>query len=398
MQTSLFGPEGHSSKLHDVSIHGNTALVTSEEDINIFSFINGSFELNTKIDVGYNNYEGTIAMNDNTIVIGVPVQGESWRGSVYIYERDANGIWDETMKIVPNDIKLAYFGISTAINDNIMVVGAPDDDHWHGGRYGDGSVYVYRQNGSTWVQESKLNIPPGAETYEVYDFGWSVTIKNDKIVVGDRGYGYWKGEGKKGAVFVYEFDSLTKSWNQAGGILENEDCSGGFGKYVHLTEDEELLVFCESDYTLYYYEQNQEEYIVKQTIVFDGWVREIAVDGNAMVLSESREDRPTVIRFFVRRIGVWEEVNRIDYDGPDYYFGWSVALFGNTTLISSEDNVYVIQEYFSNYSNQTSTIPPPSQSTPSTGAPSSLSLQSYYPNWIFTLTFSLSLYVLLAAY
>jgi len=153
---------------------------------------------------------------------------------------------------------------------------------------------------------------------------------------------------------------------------------------VKLTEDEGLLVHCSDPKTLYYYEKQEEQYIIKQSIASksDDWGYKSAVDGNAMVVSGKRRDRSNVIHFFVRRNHVWEEVNQIDDIGLESSFGqYGVALFGNTTLISSESNVYVVEDYFStSYANQPTTISSPPQST--TPSRSRSSVQSYYPNWM----------------
>jgi len=312
-------------------------------------------------------------MNDKTVVIGSPLENDV-TGAIYIYEKDDNGVWNETIKFVPNGIQQeAYFGRSVAIDGRIIVVGASND-----GENEEGSVYIfYRHDEGNWVQEENLT-PPDASKAEA--FGYSVFVKNYKIAVGDA----WYDDDDKGAVFEYEFDSLTKSWNQVGGILTNEDCSGWFGYGVKFTDDEELLVLCDDDNTLYYYEKQEEEFIVKQSIVFDGRVYrgDIAVDGDAMVVSENRSGRSDVIRFFVRTNHVWEEVNRINDDGLEPYFGeGDVALFENTTLIGSNYNVYVVEDYFStSYANPTTTISSPPQSPTPSGAPSSI--RSYYPNWM----------------
>ena len=89
------------------------------------------------------------------------------------------------------------------------------------------------------------------------------------------------------------------------------------------------------------------EYVLQQSIGFDNGVWPIAVDGNAMVVSEGRFGRSSVIHFFERKNHVWEEVNRIDNPGLDESFGWQVTLFGNTTLITSNTNVFPLEDYFS---------------------------------------------------
>jgi len=177
IRTPLFGSGGYSSKLTNVAIHGNnvaihgdTAVVTSLVDVHFFAFINDNFDLVTKIDIDY--YGGNVAMNDNMVVIGSPYENYD-TGAIYMYEKDDNGIWKETMKIVPNDIQqdTTYFGISVAIDGNVIVVGTLEN-----GKNKEGSVYVYRQDKGNWVQEAKLTPFDGSK---VKSFGTYVSVKND---------------------------------------------------------------------------------------------------------------------------------------------------------------------------------------------------------------------------
>jgi hypothetical protein len=73
-----------------------------------------------------------------------------------------------------------YFGKSVSISGGVALVGSPyDDDH---GDYS-GSAYVFRWNGSSWVEEQKLLASDGAEADR---FGDSVSISGDVALVGAR--------------------------------------------------------------------------------------------------------------------------------------------------------------------------------------------------------------------
>ena len=89
------------------------------------------------------------------------------------------------------------------------------------------------------------------------------------------------------------------------------------------------------------------DYVFQKTIGFDSSVNSVAVGGNAMVVSEWSDGISNVIHFFERKNHIWEEVNRIDEPTFDEYFGYQVALFGNTTLITLLTNVYPLEDYFS---------------------------------------------------
>jgi len=125
IRTPLFGPGGHSSILINVAIRGDAVVVASVMDVQFFTFTNGSFEFVRKIDIGYS--AGSIVMNDNSVVIGSPSENDD-TGAVYIYKKDVNGIWNETMKIVLDDIRQGtHFGYPVAIDGNVIAVGAIDD-------------------------------------------------------------------------------------------------------------------------------------------------------------------------------------------------------------------------------------------------------------------------------
>jgi hypothetical protein len=77
----------------------------------------------------------------------------------------------------PGDID--NFGNSVAASGNTVVVGAIYDDH--AGGINAGSAYVYRFNGTNWVQEQKLTASDTAH------FGQSVSISGGTGVVGNQG-------------------------------------------------------------------------------------------------------------------------------------------------------------------------------------------------------------------
>lgn len=133
---------------------------------------------------------------------------------------------------------------------------------------------------------------------------------------------------------------------------------------MRLTGDGGLLIRCAYDvsavHTVYYYKKQGlgEDYVLQQSIRIDtvvmgkkdlstGLSYSLAVDEKSMIVNEFRgHDRSQVIHFFVQNNNTWEEVTTIDEPTFDTDFGKRVALFGNTTLIASNKNVYPLQDYF----------------------------------------------------
>ncbi|MBS0191686.1 MAG: hypothetical protein U0573_11535 [Phycisphaerales bacterium] len=77
-----------------------------------------------------------------------------------------------------------FFGYSTAIDGDTMVTGAPLATGG-GISNNDGNVYVFRWNGTTWVQEQRI-LGPSAVTGSQTDFGRALAISGNTIAVGAR--------------------------------------------------------------------------------------------------------------------------------------------------------------------------------------------------------------------
>jgi len=120
------------------------------------------------------------------------------------------------------------FGYAVAISGDVVVVGAHKDSDK--GHYS-GSVYVFRNNGSTWIQEAKL-LAGDAQGGE--RFGSSVALDGDTIVVGAT-YGGDE-DAQTGSVYVFTYNGFD--WEQKAELLA-EDLGDGdkFGYSVAIEGD-----------------------------------------------------------------------------------------------------------------------------------------------------------------
>jgi len=77
-----------------------------------------------------------------------------------------------------------YFGTSNAMSGDTLAIGSPLAT---GGAISnnDGSVYLFRWNGTTWAQEQKI-LGPSAVSGTQTDFGRSVAISGETLVIGAR--------------------------------------------------------------------------------------------------------------------------------------------------------------------------------------------------------------------
>ncbi|MFT4601422.1 MAG: hypothetical protein ACI857_001602 [Arenicella sp.] len=106
-------------------------------------------------------------------------------GSVYIFERDLGGIWQDAQKIVPLDRNSGdHFGWSLDIDDTLLAIGCHSDDHDEFGldlKPGSGSTYIFEKNAGIWSQFQKID---AAVRHDSIDFGGSVGISGYTILTG----------------------------------------------------------------------------------------------------------------------------------------------------------------------------------------------------------------------
>ena len=124
-------------------------------------------------------FGGSIAIGSDKIVVGAYVDdvgANGNQGSVYIFDLDGT----QLTKITASDGAASdFFGISVAVGGNKIVVGSYQDDD---NGTASGSVYTYNLDGTN---EIKI-IPSDGAAGD--NFGQSVAVGENKIVVGATGY------------------------------------------------------------------------------------------------------------------------------------------------------------------------------------------------------------------
>jgi hypothetical protein len=111
-------------------------------------------------------------------------------GAAYVYVR-SSGTWSQQAYLKASNTEANdYFGWSTAVSGDTIIVGAYAEDSNATGANGNGTdnsaadsgaAYVFTRSGTTWSQQAYLK----ASNTEAGDyFGYSVAVSNDTIVVG----------------------------------------------------------------------------------------------------------------------------------------------------------------------------------------------------------------------
>ena len=114
-------------------------------------------------------------------IVGAPydnIDADDDQGSAYIFYK-GDGAWEEQAKLtVPLGAADDHFGISVSISGDYAIIGAP---HTNLGGTDRGNAFVFRRNGTNWLQVARLNAFDGmAGDF----FGHAVSIDGDYAVVG----------------------------------------------------------------------------------------------------------------------------------------------------------------------------------------------------------------------
>lgn len=234
--SSLYAGFGYSVSLSDKHLVVGTKI---SESVYLYEKnINGEWideQIITASDVqDYDRFGNTVSIYGDYLAVGSQNTAmTSFTGSVYVYQKLADGTWGNEQKITASDGNLYdRFSYSIALSDNHLVVGAKDNNSM-GSK--SGSVYVYeRDSNGVWGNEQKLSAYDGEENDE---FGCSVSISGDYLVVGsiradatgvDSGAAYifrknsagiWVHEQKLTANDLFEYDLFGASVSISGGLI-----------------------------------------------------------------------------------------------------------------------------------------------------------------------------------
>jgi hypothetical protein len=153
-------------------------------------------------DVAANNdYAGrAVALDGDTAVVGAAgadVGANPDQGAAFVYVRIGD-VWTQQARLAADDgMGGDEFGFSVAISGDSIIVGARFAAI--GGVAGQGAAYVFTRSGGSWTQQAKLAAADGA----AFDgFGNSIAIDGETVVVGAQNASV-NGNTSQGAAYVY---------------------------------------------------------------------------------------------------------------------------------------------------------------------------------------------------
>ncbi len=182
---------------------------------------------------GDQQFGESIHAGGNNLVVGASLEDSfgSASGAAYVFQFDGTE-WVAQQKLVAADpAPDRFFGSSVRIWGDVIVVGSWGDDSFGTNT---GAAYVFRRNGTQWVQEQKLfaaDPVPGDEFARAWS---SVGVYADRIVAG--AWLHDHGGADRGAAYVYRYDGAA--WVVEAELLASDGQAGDyFGSSVGMQAD-----------------------------------------------------------------------------------------------------------------------------------------------------------------
>ena len=165
---------------YSVAVDGDTIVVGARGDEDktgaayVFTKVAGVWSQAAKLTAsggGAFDYFGhSVAVDDETIVIGA--QGNSGSpGAAYVFTKPTGGVSTGDELTASDADNNDQFGYSVAVDDDTVVVGAPNND----------AAYVFILDSGGWSEAAKL---AASDTEGPEEFGDSVAIRGGTIVIG----------------------------------------------------------------------------------------------------------------------------------------------------------------------------------------------------------------------
>lgn len=365
----LLAPDGLAGDRfgHAVAIEGDTVIVGAPYDDNgsspdhgsasVYIRTGGSWILQQKLlapdSAAFNSFGQSVAVSGETVLIGAPfgdAGGFGDQGAAYAYVR-SNASWTLQAKLIASDAAtFDTFGTSVSLSGDTAVVGVPFDDV--DGRSDQGSVRIFVRSGSIWSPQATLLASDGAARD---DFGWSVSISGDTVLIGSYLDDLGANEAQGSA---YVFTRAGASWTQQIQLTDPAgEASDQFGIAVALSGDVALVGASFDDLGAAQDQGSARLFtrvggswlIGSDTKImpperqeFDGVGNAVAISGDTAIIGASFSDVNNMFDrgaayIYTRSGSGWVQQTRLlAPQGKLFdFFGWSVAISGDTAVVGA---------------------------------------------------------------
>ncbi|MEE8154787.1 MAG: FG-GAP repeat protein [Phycisphaerales bacterium] len=309
------------------------------------------------------NFGFSVAMDGELALIGAghvhDEGGDVAYGAVYVFrfDPDSSG-WIEEQEIVASDSAFQDgFGWSVSLSGDMALIGAIGVDD-NGANSGSAYVFRFDPDTSRWVEEQKLLASNGAGGDF---FGQSVAVQGDMAIIGANGQDDACRKNPNcnaGGAYVFRFDPKTSTWNETQKLLASDAApNDSFGDSVALFDDILVIGAHSTDDNgnnsgsayLFRFDPKRSAWIEEQKLLAsdgagnDQLGRSVAVDGQRIVVGAHHHDDvganqgAAYIFRYDANASQWVEQHKLLPNPNPWtgFFGWSVALDGETIVIGA---------------------------------------------------------------
>ena len=294
----------------------------------------------------------SVKINGMDLLVSAPYEDSQDNNAGAVYFFDFNGIdWDEQKVMADDGEAHNHFGYSIDLNDDTIVVGAPDRNE---NGNASGSVYLFTKNGEYWLQTNKIT-PSDNSLYDY--FGSSLAISDDWIGIGSSGND--EAGNSSGAVYFYQKNGEVWTEQDKVVALDTEQ-TDNFGYAIDLDGEYALISAIHDDDngpnsgSAYIFKRNDTNWIEKYKFVpadgltGDGFGNSVAIEGIYAVIGSSEhaineELDCGKVYAYERNIEEWNILERFTVEEPkeNDQFGRAVSISGNRIAsgwIGNDDN------------------------------------------------------------
>ncbi len=180
----------------NVMMNAGAAYVFKKDSLGIWSFYQKLVANNRSAQMGFGK---SVAISDNRIMVS-----KAFSTGVYCYLLDSNGVWNQSQYIAD--------GNSISISGDKSVVGIPNGTNLSS-NVNSGVALLYKFNITTnsWLETDSIKPPI---SYSNDNFGESVSINNNRIIIGAPNHDYGLSSNyllNAGAAYIYNINGTNQT-------------------------------------------------------------------------------------------------------------------------------------------------------------------------------------------
>jgi hypothetical protein len=286
-------------------------------------------------------FGSSVSIDGNACIVGALGDDDMGTdsGAVYVF-RYSEPNWLQEAKLTASDGRSwDAFGASVSTSDNVCVIGAPGYDD-------NGRAYIFRFNGSQWLQEAKINSPTSTAGDE---FGCSVSISSDVCIIGDPNDA--STAANSGAAYIFRFDD--PNWVLEARLTSPDGSAGDFGLSVAVDGGICIVGACGDDDngqdsgSAYIFRFNDPNWILRQVLLpSDGEPNDlfgssVSISGNLCVVGAPQDDEKGCesgsAYLFRLDVSNWVQADKlVAFDGSELdRFGGCVSIDSDYVVVGA---------------------------------------------------------------